>query len=824
MLNLANPVLPATTPSPAQALSDKLETFLKLVSHVPAAPVSVTSTARQARAQAFQDLGLETEPLPDSLTPLWAVFGWERIEDVVGPWAPNEPEDDYRARMASWLKDYPTACGRGHVGFHQGSSGQEFDLGDAMWRLKDFIQATSQRAFSLELADTSIGLNWDRATGKPGNKAILGDGILGRVHPARVGLPDDCVTALQCRGFIKGDHGKIVWVAKGLLLVDAEYKEVIALADGYGRPELVDVNRHELVIHQMVDARDYNPEGRVAMQSLYYEGVPGWETRFSQSLILNSSSPARDEYQKLLQADMPLRFLGAATTIGLLKAVFDQVVTIKQGHRRKAIPGLAFGRHLARHTFLAPVSLKAHFPRGQEFVVHRDPSMPDGSSAFSAICSGYTSQNAFIVPTAQTQTDTTDTRGCFEQTGGDYDGDDALVLPTRSQGGLLLGFDQRDPLEQQALIAASSFGRKSATYKQYADGRDRWTEQRIAAVKLGIFDTHARKLHDAGMSIQAAALKPFIQVAVDRQKRGYEYPAGLSQIPKVKEACATQIFKSIRSPDAESPDKTDWKHSWNLLRSAAAGIELLTGESPDSEEILMRRELRTAMQPVARWAAGIWRAVCAEIMPADSSTESNWFPAWMRFPVENYKSYLVAQSTQVDRGLNIDESLGLMSDAGRTQGGLLNLRLSDPKRAAGLQEGLITICNQAQADSSLLGVSRFFASQFTDRALSIMTSDMRDLKQFAGMYENTIRVSDLPNVVLVQHRGRWMKLDHMTSVFDGVIAVGDLLLEPGQVQLKASMGATSLLVDGIVTATLAKPLRHGKNEQTVYDALVNQIR
>lgn len=609
--------------------------------------------------------GLDPEALSDYVaTPLWELFGWEQVK--FGPehgrlslpdWGElSDPENGGEdAYMAQWhdameqvRNEFGLPIGKGHVGIRQVATSRVFDLGTHQWRLIDFLRAPTRRPenpYVLELAPGRMLMTPDDVT--------LGDGTWAWVRPETIGYAGDLgeggETLLQNRAFIWDADGVCRQIFKGLIKVSRNLKcEYFAPKAGYGTLRSAQWG-DRIEIHPMVDATEYSPkQARVSDQRGSYDGIPGWYKRITPGLNLNLN-PNIDGARMILSG-APIGMLPLAERIRVVRESMDAALTLPMGLRRKVAPGI----DLRPFEFRAPRGTNGMFVVGQRYVISRDPALPDGTSSWSGVCMGVTKGNFFEVPTnASPLCKRYDANGApvmslnakgvlvhavheygvWEQMGGDFDGDDALVTPHHTQGGVLLGFNDRPEDEQRQLREASgSAGRKGADFKRdYADGNTRWAHARMAAIDLGKFDCAARKVLNKHEGLYgrllAASVKPAIQWAVDRQKRDLLKPEIPSIVQNLKGTFLMQIVRAMGKPEVESmQDNTSVKYQWDIMMTQVATLESLMNDP----ELIGDPDQIAAYRAGASWALGIFNEVHKQSMARvgrDGYPLSNAFPS-----------------------------------------------------------------------------------------------------------------------------------------------------------------------------------------------------
>ena len=629
---------------------------------VSAHPAAVSASFTELTSLISAEADLPTEQNVNlSGNALWRKFGWHQAEDLNLPdWAELMGEDGgfdtYKTLFMAATEEFPGITGKQEVGIYPGNT-HLIELGDDHWRTVDLVRAGSIATYHLTLTNKLRRVVGDLS---------LSDGVWARVRPETIGydmsrLPACGDTYLQVRAFIWREEAGLPVCRrafKGLIHVTRHTKhEYFAPDAGYGTT-YVEQPGDVVDIEVMTDFHDYSPQGSMSAQSGYYNGTADWFTHIKPGFLYKDGGYT--DGGKLVMGGCPIYFLPATELNRVMSGVTSSLVSIDQGVRRK----VAAGMDLKPHTFRAPISMAATFALGELYVVHRDPAMPDGTSAWSGECVGYTRGNYFEVPTAASpvtqaylakdESGKFVTDGCWEQGGGDFDGDDGCFLPHSRNGGAMLGFNDRPAEEQAALRAASGpLGRKGAGFKKsnYADGRERWMYQRMAAVELGMLDFRAGKLIDLGQRLEAAALKPLIQTAVDRQKRHLKYAVDIFALPKLRGLYARQLLSRIKRPDsAEVEDRTHWHHAWALTRSKVMSARTiiegreLVGMDEEGRDVyaplIMQPAMRAAMLPVAQWVVATWEAINRVVGQQD---DTPGFPRANNFPVKGINAWKAEQ-------------------------------------------------------------------------------------------------------------------------------------------------------------------------------------
>lgn len=743
--------------------------------------------------------------------PLWQHLQWAQADFSNGElpdWGElmkqSGGSDEYDAQFDAVVAKYgPDIIGKGDSAIYPTAASRRFDLGDAHWRLIDFVRAPTTRPtnpYMLQLTH-SIMFTSDAES--------LGDGIFARVKPETIGyegkLSANEDTLLQCRAFIWDEDDVCRKVFKGLVLVSHDEKEYFSHKAGYGSLREV-VYGDTVEIHPMVDVKEYNPSGRISHQLGDYSGIRKGETYPSIGECKNNwfewfkpgcsiFNNALFDGARMIDADAPIGNLPVQDAMRIPNEAFKAVTSIQMGVRRKVAPGI----DLEPFTFRAPWELSGMFQLGEMYTVHRDPALPDGTSTWSGKCVGYTRGNYFQVPTnlspkcKKYNADGTPMMvknkngelehakheyGVWEQGGGDFDGDDALVLPHVTNGGIILGFNDRSEEEQKGLReAAGEAGRKAEDFKKknYVSGTERWKRQRQAAIELGMLDYRARKLLDscADGRFLAAAMKPFIQAAVDRQKRNLPYPQPLDTLPKMKGVFATQLFSFIKKPDSDiQDDKTSWKHSWDLIEAVSGSLEQIINGRENG--LFIQPEKYEALKPVCEWALGVFKAVKRQLMATTRHIEANGgYPRPNNFPTRQLQAWR-------------DEYIARLSKFGEPEQypeieevceKIIKLRRTRPSTARAAEAILQELVREydffEQIDIAL-------SVKDTQTFMKIAPDDM--LKEFFASMKGYASVSDLPGVI-VEGRGRAFKILKSNATSTKEMMIGGCRYGAGEVTI-----------------------------------------
>ena len=151
----------------------------------------------------------------------------------------------------------------------------------------------------------------------------------------------------------------------------------------------------------------------------------------------------------------------------------------------------------------------------------------------------------------------------------------------------------------------------------------------MAAMELGKTDMAARyQIDELGWDqgrLAAASLAATIQVAVDRQKRKYAYPAGcgIADLPKKdgEKTYLTKLLKSIKQPTSDyTEDKTSPNHEWDLVVETYKHISVLK-EGVDYKGVPIQAPegmLEALLVPSATYIM-FCEAACAALMGKNKS-------------------------------------------------------------------------------------------------------------------------------------------------------------------------------------------------------------
>ena len=758
-------------------MMNQLNALVKLLTNsLPQAALIKGAFASLVERLSAKVEGRSVAPSIENPLPLWELLGWAAVDlEVMGmaEYVPGMTEEsEFDANFMALTAPFRDYCGKGTEGLYRPEDGVEFDLGADQWRAVDFLRAPSTRTFELPLSLVQVGPHG------------LGDGVVAKVTPERAGLPEGTVTALQVRGLVRRDS-KVVAVYKGLVIVRPG-DESIAVKDGYGRISSL-LPTDVIEIHVMLDVDEYSPRGKVGMQSLYYEGAPEWETRFAAGAVIN---PSATDGGRLLEAGLPVRFLPVMELLGVGHQLIGNMLALPQGHRRKVVPaqGLKPGQ------FRAPSSLSASFQLGRLYVIHRDPALPDGSSSFSALCVGYEEANVFGMPSSQW---TGTAAQCWEQVGGDFDGDDALVLPCPADGGVLMPFDLRPMTEQRMLLEASSLvGRKSGKVMPWADGRIRHLQQLKAARWLGRLDFLARRHIDLGNRAAAAALKPWIQVAVDRQKRAYPWPGNLAKLPKFEGLFPMEVLSQLRHPSYESEDanydKLHWTHGYNIVRSTMDRATAIADGAFDGEALQGSPKLLASLKPVAQWALDTWRAIEQQLVTQKGGAYAGYPVAQLK-PLVEWGAWAAAQR----HAFEAVDTLDMQLDVASLELIIQQWRRVNPALARAAEQvvaNLVAQMGNAEQES--------FIRQMHDFQLWAKVAPSDILAEFAEQFgPEFIRLGNLHRVVVAGEADRWVKVGR-EATYTGAQVVRGEKVAPGDAKLTSSRGRVNLLVAGVELASM----------------------
>lgn len=291
---------------------------------VPVASVGTVATENPFAAAEE----LESEPAAAGGISIGAKLGRLRhkFEDAEIPEVQMFADEyQYHAKWLEFVANNPTLeCGKGQVGFFKTPLAVDVDLGADAWRKIELFSSQTHATYALDV---------DGYT--PVSKGELGDGTFAIVRPETLGLPAGTRTALQTRAYITDANAetgadKLFWFLKGLVIVDPDAtSDRLSLTDGYGRSDLLAAGQ-TLTLEQMTDISEYNPKGRVGIQTLTYEGVKGWGKFFNPAarISANDSRQALDG-ERLTAAGMPIKFLPVTEIIRISRGLLEGLVTIK---------------------------------------------------------------------------------------------------------------------------------------------------------------------------------------------------------------------------------------------------------------------------------------------------------------------------------------------------------------------------------------------------------------------------------------------------------------------------------------------------------------
>lgn len=726
------------------------------------------TTAREELAALTVSLSMDPEMQAEYVAvPLWQLFGYEEVSfggDSGRPALPNwidfMKSNDVEGYLEAWHSVMKTAenqyglpVGKGDKGFRQIDGSKVFDLGKHQWRLVDLLRSPTMRpenpyVFHLDIASTSF-------TAKDTD---LGDGTWAWVRPSTIGyegLVGNEETLLQAKGFIWSDDGVCRKVFKGLVKVtNAISRDYLSVPSGYGPLEVeygMDVE-----IHPMTDVKYYNPApGRLGDQRGSYDGITDWgddkmnwwdAMRPGMTLRLMEGTDGA----KMVQAGANIGQLPLTDRIQIASLAFRSAFEIPMGVRRKVSPGL----DLKPFTFRAPKGCRGQFIVGKKYVITRDPALPDGTSSWSGECVGFTAGNFFEVPTNASPAAFGAEYGTWEQMGGDFDGDDALVVPHHTDGGLILGFNDRSQAEQDALkAAAGAAGRKGANFKRdYESGNLRWAHARIAVVMLGMYDFAARKAIDEtpGLAgkLLAARLKPAIQWAVDRQKRDLIAPEIPSFVAKQTGDYLMQFMKALRKPkidNYEEVDKTSIRYQWDLLQAQVSTAEQLVAGGMKAQPGKLK-----AVQVNVKWALGIHASIMRQSpLEVEDRNTGKFYPKVSNFPDRDIAAYLELERSRMTEIMDASELFELEDQ-------IVQARRRGRSNLARSAERLLGDWMQAQDFFDQLELS----AQISDPQLWIKVAPIEQVRSFwAGGHTKKFQAAhELPGVVVPGIGRQWVRV------------------------------------------------------------------
>ena len=369
--------------------------------------------------------------------------------------------------------------GKDNVLVFRPREGAEF-VGVPEWRMGDFLRAPIRawQAWPWSVAESVH------------EKHVFGDGTVAIIPAQKPGWA-------QVRMLAVSKDRKYVYRAwKGTVVYwPGITRPLIAFSDGYGTEEVP--GDAVLLVFELLRETDLRAE--YSIQGLYYQGVPGWQTKLKLRVI-----PGSPEQVRLWRAGAPMElFYPIAAHLGV-------------GY--KASPGYAgmlFSPKILPFLGLESIGENAvlawtrRFKEGQPVVFNRRPDLPTGQSAVEMTYAGFSPIPRSVIAGGPR----------VALTGADYDGDFGLIFPHPKDGGLYR------PYQGEGLQ------RKTLATQDYSSGLHRWAGQVHAARILGSAEVNARRYLDV---CAASGRKPdprllenatlMIQVAVDRQKRDIAWP------------------------------------------------------------------------------------------------------------------------------------------------------------------------------------------------------------------------------------------------------------------------------------------------------------
>lgn len=497
--------------------------------------------------------------------------------------------------------------GKDHIGWVTLPGSRKFNLGEHLWRLPDWLRPQVKALTPKE------GLDYASLT-LMDEKEALGDGIDGVLQPQLLGLPEDYIGFFQNRSFVEDEQAVIERLFKGIVIVHPGAKNVWAHKDGYG----MDVNAGRLHIYEMLEGEQFDPRCRYTLQGLYYNGMQGWwRVLFAiENLKLLAKKDSRQVEDRLMAANAPVKALGGWGIMFALSSLMR--LTVPAGRARIALPALAFryiagledialieeeqvrsrvtGRDVAQ--FYAPQELSSYFRAAgsrSEWAHNRRPDLPPGKCVHRHVLAGFVPFNAFVIPTKS-----------MSLSGLDFDGDMDCVFPTVERGGLYECFNDLPETEREQRLAVSTGDRKGAMAAKtpYESPLARWAGQLEAKVILGMADITARRFLDMGNAPAAWAMEPWIQQAVDRQKRPapWPHPRGPLFMPRVSHdvLTATDLLRTVQKGVKDDGAGTSFADTWKKFGVKLEQLYLIAKLDVLGQDVYcMNDEFRELMM---RWA------------------------------------------------------------------------------------------------------------------------------------------------------------------------------------------------------------------------------
>jgi hypothetical protein len=507
---------------------------------------------------------------------------------------------------------------------------RRFALGDAMWRLIDWLRAIVGSGWSAPLERFTL-LNEEN------DKEALGDGVVGVVTGASLGLPADLVDFFQCRLIVEDATKVIHTLGKGIIIVHPAAKNVLAWQDFYGekRPQ------GTLIVYDMATGSKRNYKSRYIQQGLLSQGVPKWWRAVFQLdnfRLSDEDSPTRE--QKLISANAPLSALGGYGLIAVFTRLMRSSVT--SGRSRMLLPGKAFRfitglEHVAEIEetlaegdqeygvpyYYAPEKEQRYYEAYRvdgrvRRILDRRPNVSTGQNTRRFELRGYLPFNALVVPSWG-----------LKLAAADFDGDTGVDFPVPEQGGLYLGFNDLSADERARRLRPATSDRKqvtledgtvvAATKRLYESPSHRHCGQLEAKYVLGDADLNSRYLLDMAAMLEAEGrfeeaqahrdvsyvLQAWVQAAVDRQKRPvpWPHPKGPRHMPRAPEVegrvyLTALLRKVTKGTDEDYGESETYAKSWDAFMSKRWALAELA--NPQALSIVMGNP--EMVQAAHRWA------------------------------------------------------------------------------------------------------------------------------------------------------------------------------------------------------------------------------
>lgn len=750
--------------------------------------------------------------------------------------------------------------GKGHLGWVTAERSARFNLGKDQWRIGDFLRSV------VVAFERAIGVNEVTFV----KKEALSDGVAGVVKPELLGLAPGTWGIFQIRAVVTtNQEGKRdapidnVWrVFKGLVIVSPRARNVWAWDDGYGLDKR-DAGPAFIHVFNMVDVQEFDPKARYTLQGLYYQGIKKWfRAVFAiENVRLSMNEESRMWHHRLIAADAPVRALGGHGVSMALSALLS--LSVMAGKSRVAIGAKAFNyiagwEHVAaiendkpyfdnetafnreEHPkalpkFYAPMRLQSYYLKAggllSQWVLNRRPDLPTGQCVIRHELVGFVPLNAFVVPSWS-----------MTLSGCDFDGDLLVVFPPQERGGLYQAFNDLPIAEQKRRLRGATTDRK-AVKRNFKNSFERWAGQLEAAPVLGRADIAARRLIDAGQPEVAWTLQPWIQTAVDRQKRPIPWPndAGPAAMPAASKVegfqYATDMLRDLTKIDskeltsdlfadfeaaqqagaymaADAVRPSEYQVAWRVFETKVSMLrsyaDRLTPEfaqtvyAPDPEMVaLMARwgyEMHERLkQAVAELPYGLKRDVYGRVMQDDDGRDiRNDYPLAhvVDFPdrvVGEVEPFEDPTFEKVAKSVEQLDAYFVHALRDRTHGA--------NKGVDNLKDGLVDACDY-------LGIREQVAARCKSYRVFRYFATPKQLKEYFAQVEG-LRVSDLFTVV---EGGDFEKVLPAVVVNKAGVFVGFTRLAPGECKLTSRVGG------GITVET-----PHGTfetNATTIQDALI----